>query len=1298
MNRNALVSQTRMPEFDRDRGSGRVDQLITFLLDAGWNVTFLADEELAHRHHARRLRQRGVATFAGYSQAVDVIQDGHFDLAVIAFWKQASILAPLLREHSPSTKIIVDSIDLHFLREARRSFGVEGRLDDRFGVEMTTELNTYRSVDSVLAVSAKETSMLGDFIGEDRVREVTLAADYERSQRPFDQRRGILFVGNFRHLPNGEAVEYLCKDVLPRIDPKLLAAHPVTIVGNRLDDKIRRHATGVSSRVRMVGWVPSITPYLEDARVAVVPLLHGAGIKGKVVEAMVRGTPVVTTSIGAEGLGLVDGHDAFVAPDAATLASSIARLLVDRSTWDLMRTNAWEKVTARNSASDARVQFLAVINEVLDDRAGQSGHDVGFRHARSRMDAYRANVGAVARLVEHTTDPGAIVLVTSHGDDELVEFKGRTGWHFPRQADGDWAGHHPADSDQAIRHLSELCDAGAQYLVLPTDSFWWLHHYDSLAFYLDEHHRRIHADANAIIYDLRHPREQPLDRHQGTDITVLKPRVLVRGTYDPTLGGPSASLVAELDSSRHFTVTQTWVPAEPMTRRLNDRVTPDFSDTADFFIDVDASADLPSGFLDEFLALQTELAADRAQPAHMAGPSAAAPVTEQLQGCVARVVTRWTPIPLRSVRAGAALDGPVLLLDATPIGLPFPNTVPTDAEVTDVYVASQSGPVSGVRRSIQSQKPLMSVLIATYERPSLLEACLEGFCDQSLDQSDYEVIVVDDGSDDAATQQLIDRFHSRVSLTSVRIAHAGRSTAKNLGVMLARGALVVFFDDDDRPSPTLLAEHLAAHDASPEEHVAILGFTDWAPELEVTPLMHFLTDVDKILFAYGNLADGQVLDWRGFWEGRLSCKRSLLMRHGLHDQRLVYSIDVEMAWRLAPFGLQVRYRAAAVSHMARSIDLPQFCARIEAKGRAQARIAALHDDPVIRSYTKIDNAMQLWERAAPTLQLSIDRTVELQRLGQPSADDGELYRLYREVFAAFYAKGVVESVRGTASAVSISFGSTTDPEPSHDLDGTTAVVPFEPAGSTSRSGPLVLVSSVASRDRCESPLLTVTIPVWSRTEALAEMAQRTIARIREVASLATEIIVIDNGSPYTRPVAADVYRYGENRGVSIAWNAGISLAQADVVAVLNSDCRVEPGWDVALFEAATDARRIAFPYTDHVDGEGFRCPDQAGTAGWCFMMTRAVREEIGIFDEQFSPAFGEDTDYWHRAWELGVELTPVPAARVTHERRTTGGLDPHVDWLLQAHRYKYGWKHGVDPLRAPPYYHRSFSEFASRAR
>jgi GT2 family glycosyltransferase len=227
----------------------------------------------------------------------------------------------------------------------------------------------------------------------------------------------------------------------------------------------------------------------------------------------------------------------------------------------------------------------------------------------------------------------------------------------------------------------------------------------------------------------------------------------------------------------------------------------------------------------------------------------------------------------------------------------------------------------------------------------------------------------------------------------------------------------------------------------------------------------------------------------------------------------------------------------------------------------------------------------------------------------------------------------------------------------------------------------------------EAPELSIVMPVWSRTPELAEMALRTLERVWEVARLSTEVIVVDNGSPFQLPLPARVHRFPENRGVAPAWNAGLRLARAPVIAVLNSDCLVEPGWDEELYEAATQGRRIAFPYTDHCDGEGFRQSDQAGTAGWCFMASRKVFREVGEFDEGFSPAYGEDTDYWHRAWELGIQLSPVPAARVTHARRSSVTEDDRADWLLLAHRYRYGWKHGVDPLRAPPYYNRLIVEY-----
>ncbi|MBW3648959.1 MAG: glycosyltransferase [Actinobacteria bacterium] len=1282
--KRAIVSQTRIPEPDRDRGSQRVDDLIEFLLDEGWAVTFLAQEANADERHANRLRQRGVTTFAGFEVAEQVLAAGAFDLAVLAFWEPASHLLPLLREHSPSTRVLIDSIDVHFLRDARRRFGVDGTLDDGYGKLLAAELNTYRQADAVMTVSAKESALLADFLGPGKVFELPLAERIERSPLPFRERRGMFFVGNFRHLPNGEAIEYLCHDVLPRLEPALLTAHPLTVVGNRLDDRVRAHAGGLPN-VHMVGWVPSIVPYLERARVCVVPLLHGAGVKGKVVQSLFAGTPVVGTPIAMEGLPVRHDTHALVVESPEDLAAALTRVLVDEATWNRLADAGWMLLGESHDMSRVRQQFLAIVDHVLHRPAAVAPD--AFRHERRRAEAYRETVAAVHTAVDGVTEPGSVVLVVSKGDDELVRLVGRTGWHFPLGPDRGWAGFHPADSESAIHQVETLRQRGATHLVLPSTAFWWLHHYPAFDAFLNSTARRVHADQHAVVFDLRAP-------HGRTSPTTAEavdgegPEVLVLGTYDGRRAGPPPSLLRALESSR-CRVSQRWRPSDgnsPVDRIGNE---PDLP-AVDWVVALEDSALLPGNFLDQLVAAAAELGAERVQPAHRSGPAAAPPVTERLRGCAARQVAGPTSLPVLAVRAGAEARGPVMLLDELVIGLaatlePDDDTLRC-SRVLDVVVRDGDHLRRTLRRSPATGTPRISVLVGTYDRPELLAGCLDGFAAQTLDAAEFEVVVVDDGSPGTATAGVLEARLGNLPLVWAHIQHAGRSPAKNLAALLARADIVLFCDDDDRPAPDLLEQHLRAHDAHPDEGVAVLGHTGWAPEIVVTPLMHYVTDVDGFLFSYANLSAGQQLDWRGFWEGRVSCKRSLLARHGLHDQRLDYSIDVEMAWRLAPRGLRVVYHPAARTFMVRSIGLDEFCRRTEAKGRAQAIMATLHDGEELRRYAQVEQARERWEAARPGFPAMRARARELEEAvvaGSPDADREGLHRAYRALILASSAKGVTEALGGVPTAARA-----VDPPPA----------PTPSRDRPAPAGPTVTEWSTGTQEPSSGTVaLTVTLPVWSRTRELADMAVRTVARVREVARVPTEVLVVDNGSPHQRSFPAVVHRFEENRGVSVAWNTGIRAARAPVVAVLNSDCLVEPGWDEALLEAVTTGRRIAFPYTDHGDGLGFRQPDQGGTAGWCFMLTLDTYREVGPFDEQFSPAYGEDTDYWHRAWELGVELTPVPAARVSHVRRTTAAHDPHVDWLLQAHRFLYGWKHGVDPLRAPPYYNREIVEYHVRA-
>jgi hypothetical protein len=124
-------------------------------------------------------------------------------------------------------------------------------------------------------------------------------------------------------------------------------------------------------------------------------------------------------------------------------------------------------------------------------------------HDHDTSEAYSSLVERVRRVADRAVPPGAAVLVVSRGDDALVEFAGRAAGHFPQAADGVYAGYHPADSDQAIAHLEQLRAAGAEFLVLPQPSFWWLEHYEGFRSHLERRYPVVaHDEESCLVYAL----------------------------------------------------------------------------------------------------------------------------------------------------------------------------------------------------------------------------------------------------------------------------------------------------------------------------------------------------------------------------------------------------------------------------------------------------------------------------------------------------------------------------------------------------------------------------------------------------------------------------------------------------------------------------------------------------------------------------------------------------------------------------------------------------------------------------
>jgi glycosyltransferase involved in cell wall biosynthesis len=383
--RRALVCSLKMPEFDREGGSRRVFHLIEFLQEAGWEVTFIAQRASDGERYARVLQQKGVPVYVGETpwpggeecliSPADLIAAGNFDIAIIAFWHVAAHYLPIIRSVSPKTKIVTDSIDLHFLRESRSILkphgenGSSGTLDPHYAQEMMRELNTYAASDAVLTVSQKEADLVNDFVNApSHAYPLALMEDLPPSQLAFSERKGILFVGNFLHLPNTVGVKYLCEEVLPLIKESILAEHPVYIVGNELDPSIAEPCRRLGN-VRLVGWVPSILPYLQSARIAVVPLPFGAGTKTKLIQSLTVGTPSVSTTVGIEGLNLVHGEHVLVADNPIDFANSIEHLLENRETWQRLAIQGRTHIAALHGREAVYSAFKRVLSEVMQNES-----------------------------------------------------------------------------------------------------------------------------------------------------------------------------------------------------------------------------------------------------------------------------------------------------------------------------------------------------------------------------------------------------------------------------------------------------------------------------------------------------------------------------------------------------------------------------------------------------------------------------------------------------------------------------------------------------------------------------------------------------------------------------------------------------------------------------------------------------------------------------------------------------------------------------------------------------------------
>jgi hypothetical protein len=122
-------------------------------------------------------------------------------------------------------------------------------------------------------------------------------------------------------------------------------------------------------------------------------------------------------------------------------------------------------------------------------------------HAAPDDPEYTALVGRLRDLVRAHVPVGESVVVVSKGDPALLEIEGRAARHFPEDSTGEWAGHHPADSDEAIRGLERAAARGDRFVLLPAPQRWWLEQYEGLRAHLGIRYRTVVTEDAGVLFE-----------------------------------------------------------------------------------------------------------------------------------------------------------------------------------------------------------------------------------------------------------------------------------------------------------------------------------------------------------------------------------------------------------------------------------------------------------------------------------------------------------------------------------------------------------------------------------------------------------------------------------------------------------------------------------------------------------------------------------------------------------------------------------------------------------------------------
>ncbi len=353
MNNKVLVIGLVWPEPNATAAGTRMLQLIRYFQYRNYEISFAcAAGKGALSFDLNTLSVKCVTIELNHS-SFDILLSG-LDPGIVVFdrFLTEEQYGWRVQQTCPDAIRILDTEDLHFLRKSREMALKQSSDDWMKFIQNDTAKREIASIfrsDLSLIISKFEIKLLKDqfSIHESLLFYLPFLIEIEDDKNfshlpDYDQREHFMTIGNFKHKPNLDAVLYLHTRIWPLIRKELPEAE-LHIYGAYAPESIKQ-LNNKETGFLIKGWVENKREAFENSRICLAPLRFGAGQKGKLLDAMIYGTPSVTTSIGSEGMSITEKWNGFVEDQPAAYVSKSIQLYKDKQLWRKARKRGYDLI------------------------------------------------------------------------------------------------------------------------------------------------------------------------------------------------------------------------------------------------------------------------------------------------------------------------------------------------------------------------------------------------------------------------------------------------------------------------------------------------------------------------------------------------------------------------------------------------------------------------------------------------------------------------------------------------------------------------------------------------------------------------------------------------------------------------------------------------------------------------------------------------------------------------------------------------------------------------------------------